>query len=54
MTLGIFFWVIVLLFVLIGFPGIPWGVYGPYGHFLLLVILIGTLGYHAFGSMIHG
>ena len=56
MTLAIFFWVIFILWVVLGavrYAGAP-APYLLWGGDILLVILVGILGYHAFGSMVHG
>lgn len=55
MTLGLAFWIIMLIWLLWTWPGNPWvGTYGPLGGNLLLFVLFLLLGWHAFGAPIHG
>lgn len=57
MPLGIAFWVIFLIWVIFSFAwhgGVFPGAYGPWGSSILLILLVGILGWHAFGAMIHG
>jgi uncharacterized membrane-anchored protein len=55
MTLAIAFWVIFLVFVVLGFPGSNFlGPNGPMGTWLVGAILIGLLGWAVFGAMIRG
>ncbi len=56
MSLGLVFWILMLLWLLFGFAvyrGIA-GTYGWAGNSLLLFILLLLLGWHAFGPPIHG
>ena len=53
MTLALFFWIVFLLWILC-FGGARWGgnpFFGQ-GQDLLLIVMIATLGYHAFGSFL--
>jgi hypothetical protein len=58
MTIGLIFWIIMLLWLLFaiawnrGWGGI--GTYGPIGNSLLLFILFLLLGWKVFGAPIHG
>ncbi len=55
MSLGLAFWIIFLVFVVLGFPGNNWlGTRGPLGNWLVGALLIGILGWAEFGAMIHG
>jgi hypothetical protein len=55
MTLGLLFWILMLLWLLFWLWDwkSPTG-YGPLGNTLLLFILFLLLGWHAFGAPIHG
>ena len=53
MPLAVFFWVVFILWMIVRYPGATWGPYGAYGGYLLLIVLIATLGYGVFGGMIH-
>ena len=58
MSLGLAFWILMLIWLIFGLvsgyqPGLVGG-YGFYGHTLLLFVLLGLLGWHAFGAPIHG
>ncbi len=56
MGANIWFWLIYVLVGIFGIWGIgPWGEakpYGAFGSWLVLFILVGILGLHAFGSPI--
>lgn len=59
MTLGLIFWILMLLWLIFGlwtnWPGSPGGPYGgwfPIGSTILLFILFLLLGWHAFGPPI--
>lgn len=58
MSLGLAFWVLMLLWLVFGlawnWPGNAVGQYGPIGNTLLLFILLLILGWHAFGAPLHG
>jgi len=58
MTIGLLFWILMLLWLLFGlywnWPGSAVGPYGPIGNSLLLFVLLLLLGWHAFGSPVHG
>jgi len=57
MTLGLVFWILMLLWLVFGawqnWGGIVGGQYGPLGSSLLLFVLLLILGWHAFGPPIH-
>jgi hypothetical protein len=54
MALGIAFWVIYLVFVILCFPGNTLlGDRGPLGNWIIGALLFGLLGYAVFGAMIH-
>lgn len=55
MTLGLAFWIIMLIWLVIGGVGFtstpgPW--YGWGGHLMLFILLL-LLGWHAFGAPLH-
>ena len=54
MGANIWFWLIYVLCLIFGIWGNnPWQPapsWGPFGHMLVIFILFGLLGYHAFGS----
>ena len=56
MTIGLCFWILMLIWLVFGFA--TWqgavGPYGTIGHTLLLFILLLLLGWHAFGPPLHG
>lgn len=56
MSMGLLFWVLMLFWLIFGlwtnWPAISGGQYGPFGHSLLLFILLLLLGWHAFGAPI--
>jgi len=55
MTIALLFWILMLLWLLFGFmynSGIVPGPYGPWGHSLLLFILLLLLGWASFGAPI--
>jgi len=58
MSIGLLFWLIMLLGLLFGFAfrsNSSWaGWYGPYGDWLILFILFGLLGWGVFGPPLHG
>jgi len=55
MTLGLAFWIIFLVFIVLGFPGSTWlGDRGPWANWLVGALLIGLLGWATFGAMIRG
>lgn len=59
MTLGLAFWILMLLWLVFGlawnWPGGPVvGTYGPIGNTVLLFLLLLILGWHAFGPPLHG
>lgn len=57
MTLGLCFWILMLLWLIFGLAvwrGAVAGAYAPLGGTLLLFILLLLLGWHAFGPPIHG
>lgn len=58
MTIGLAFWILMLLWLFSGFfwrwPGVAAGQYGPLGGDLLLFVLLGLLGWHSFGPPLHG
>ncbi len=55
MSLGLAFWIIFLVFVILGFPGNNWlGTRGPLGNWIIGALLFGILGWAEFGAMIHG
>lgn len=55
MSMGLLFWILMLIWLIYGFAwgygGIP-GPYGPWGHSLLLFILLLLLGWQTFGAPI--
>ena len=56
MSLGLAFWILMLIWLVFG---LAWhagfaGPYGVWGSSILLFILLGLLGWHAFGPPIHG
>ena len=58
MSMGILFWILMLLWVIFGFywnySGDPRvGRFGPGGNMLLLMVLLALLGWAAFGAPIH-
>lgn len=55
MTLGLIFWVLMLLWLVWSFPGNTFvGTHGPIGSWLLGFILFGLLGWAVFGPAIRG
>lgn len=58
MTLGLCFWILMLIWFVFGIAlwngAVAVGPYGAMGHTLLLFILLGLLGWHAFGPPLHG
>jgi hypothetical protein len=59
MTLGLAFWILMLIWLLFGlawnWPGnTAVGQYGPVGNTLLLFFLLLILGWHSFGPPLHG
>jgi hypothetical protein len=58
MNLAVAFWILMLLWLFFCWfhnssPG-TFGSYGWAGHSILLFILLGILGWHAFGAPVHG
>lgn len=55
MTIGLLFWVLMLLWLVFGFfrDNAAFGGWGPFGHSLLLWILLALLGWRTFGPMLH-
>jgi len=57
MTIGLLFWILMILwfvFALAWNAGWAPGSYGPLGNSVLLFVLFALLGWHAFGAPIHG
>jgi hypothetical protein len=57
MTIGLLFWILMIIWLVFGFAqGSGWvvGPYGIWGHSLLLFILLGLLGWATFGAPVHG
>lgn len=58
MSFGLLFWVLMILSVLFGFvfrsQPTSFGWYGPYGDWVLILILFGLLGWATFGPPLHG
>lgn len=55
MSLGLAFWILMLLWVIWSWPGNKFvGPYGPWGNSLLLLVLFILLGWRVFGAPIHG
>jgi hypothetical protein len=58
MSLSLAFWVLMLIWLVLGlawnWPGTQIGTYGPVGNTVLLFVLLLLLGWHSFGSPIHG
>jgi hypothetical protein len=57
MGIGLVFWILMLIWLVFGFAwhwGAVPGTYGPWGHSLLLFVLLLLLGWAAFGPPIHG
>jgi hypothetical protein len=53
MTMGLLFWILMLLWLLFGLWS-HWPDYKPLGNSLLLFVLLLILGWKAFGAPIHG
>lgn len=58
MTIGLAFWILMLLWLVFGLAwnwpgGSAVGPYGPLGNTILLFILLLLLGWHAFGAPLH-
>lgn len=53
MTIGLCFWILMLLWLVLGIWR-HWPNYGAFGGDLLLFILLLLLGWKAFGAPIHG
>jgi hypothetical protein len=54
MSIGILFWVLMLLWCFWGFPGNTFvGARGPLGSWLLGFVLFGLLGWEVFGPALH-
>jgi len=58
MSIGLAFWILMLLWLVGGFvwhgPGVMSGQYWPLGSNLLLFVLLVLLGWHAFGAPLRG
>ena len=57
MTIGLLFWILMLFWLVFGFAyhwGAVPGAYGPWGHSLLLFVLLLLLGWQAFGAPLRG
>jgi hypothetical protein len=57
MSLGLAFWIIMLLWFLLGLAwhfGVMTGIYGPLGFSVVLFLLLGLLGWKVFGPPLHG
>lgn len=60
MTLGLIFWVLMLIWAVVGlmwnWPGTASAVgsYGPIGNTVLLFVLLLLLGWRVFGAPVHG
>jgi hypothetical protein len=57
MTLGLAFWILMLIWFVFGILthyGMVPGTYGPLGNTLLLFVLFLLLGWKVFGAPIHG
>lgn len=59
MTLGLAFWILMLLWLVFGLAwnwpgGGAVGTYGPIGNVILLFFLFLILGWHSFGAPLHG
>jgi hypothetical protein len=57
MSLGILFWILMLLCLVFGWysnygAGPNWR-YGPFGGMIIVLILLGILGWHDFGAPVH-
>ncbi len=57
MAAGSWFWVIFVICVIFGLWGNnPWRAaptWGPFSSLVVIFVLLGLLGYHAFGSPVH-
>ncbi len=54
MTLGLLFWILMLIALVCGWPGNPWLGGRPWVNNLLLFLLLGVLGWAVFGAAIKG
>jgi hypothetical protein len=57
MSIGLLFWLLMIIWLVFGFAqnwGVVPGPYGLWGHSLLLFILLGLLGWAQFGAPLHG
>lgn len=54
MTLGLVFWILMLIWFVWSLPFNTWQSSAPYAGNVLLFILFLLLGWHAFGAPIHG
>lgn len=58
MSLGLAYWILMLLWLILGlmwnWPGRPASPYWPAGNVVLLFVLFLLLGMHDFGAPIHG
>ncbi len=57
MTLGLAFWILMFLWLILGFywswPQASSGIYGPMGNTLILFVLFLLLGWSQFGPPLH-
>lgn len=59
MSLGLAFWILMLIWIIFGFTLYRWrtdpraGNYGFYGHGLLIFVLLFLLGWQVFGFILH-
>jgi hypothetical protein len=57
MSLGLAFYILMLIWLVFGFAwnyGTIPGTYGPWGHTILLFVLLLLLGWQVFGPPLHG
>jgi hypothetical protein len=57
MSLGLLFWLLMVIWLIFGFAwnwGALPGAYGPWGHSLLLFVLLLLLGWATFGPPLRG
>jgi len=54
MSFGLAFWIIMLIWLLFSIPQTTLGTRWPWGGSIVLFVLLGLLGWHAFGAPIHG
>lgn len=53
MTIGLLFWILMLLWLFYG-VWFNWPSWPPVGSYILLWVIIALLGWRAFGPMVHG